>query len=144
MFAGDRATAENAYRKAIDYDPKKDVVYGWGLQLFQDKWGGNATDLKAVAQAAANATYSKIEKTGVVIEDLKNAGFPAEAKTLGERALFPLDTRLKANPTMYTRTGRKHLSSGMRTICPPPAANMRWSPGNSLTVSKRKAITPMF
>lgn len=55
MFNGDNEAATKAFWTAQRLQPDYELIYNWGLQMHQPKWGGNpATLLQVVELAAAN------------------------------------------------------------------------------------------
>ncbi len=97
-FAGDTQRAEAALWKAEAFTPDKASVYDWGLEMFQDKWGGNSAALAKVAEHAAHADYPVVESAGKIAGALRDAGFDARANELLNRYMARTDERLQKNP----------------------------------------------
>ncbi len=97
-FTGDRATADAAFWKALDRHPNKAEVYGWGLQMFQPKWGGDPADLAKVARLAAAERYDDMGTLLGIVRNLKDAGFAAEAAALTGGRKASADAALAKNP----------------------------------------------
>jgi len=100
-FYGDSAQAETAFQKALTLDTDKEEVYGWGLQMYQPKWGGDPASLQRVAAQAAAEKWDSANAAADIAEELNGAGFNAEGAQVltdfiaRERPIvskFPTDT----------------------------------------------------
>ena len=85
-FTGQDALADGSFWKAYRREPDRATVYSWGLQMFQDKWGGDPATLAKVAHLAATDTYADPREMIAVSEDLGGAGSPELQKALQVRA----------------------------------------------------------
>jgi len=77
-FYGDTTQAETAFQKALALDTDKEEVYGWGLQMYQPKWGGDPASLQRVAALAAAEKWDSANAAVAISESLAGAGFSAE------------------------------------------------------------------
>lgn len=84
-FDGDGEIAADALRKALKYDPDRAEVYAWGLQMYQEKWGGDASSLAAIAHKASADQYPDCVTTLTVVGQLKDARQDADAGALLSR-----------------------------------------------------------
>ena len=71
-FAGHSRTADQALWKGIALNPNDPEYYTWGLQMYQDKWGGNPSQLNKVAQGIAAIRYTTVAQGLYGVKILKN------------------------------------------------------------------------
>ena len=77
-FYGDMTQAHSAFTKALALDPDKAEVFGWGLQMYQPKWGGDPASLQHIAALAAAEKWDNSSAAVVMAESLAGAGFSTE------------------------------------------------------------------
>ncbi|MBC8104206.1 MAG: tetratricopeptide repeat protein [Cytophagales bacterium] len=97
-FSGSRSVAEAAFAKAETLSADKQQVYEWGLQMFQEKWGGQKSDLDRVAEGAANTEYKNTQSAGYIAVQLREAGYSDQADKLMNRWIATIDDLLAKNP----------------------------------------------
>jgi tetratricopeptide (TPR) repeat protein len=97
-FSGNHQAAEDAFWKAETYSDDKFQVFEWGLQMFQEKWGGQKTDLNRVAQDAAMASYDDTKSAGRIANVLRGIGYTKEADELLNRLMASAEKRLAQDP----------------------------------------------
>ena len=97
-FAGDQEVAEDAFWKAETYSLDKAQTFSWGLQMFQQKWGGRKSDLDRVAQDAGNADYDGTQTAGIMAKELRGLGYATQADNLLNRWMASAENRLAKNP----------------------------------------------
>ena len=85
-FAGVDALADAAFWKAARLEADKGEVFGWGLEMYQEKWGGAPEQLARVAKAAAEARYPSAGGAVDIAEKLEELDFGEEAERLLARA----------------------------------------------------------
>lgn len=71
-FAGDMRVADQALWKGIALNLNDAEYYTWGLQMYQDKWGGDPSKLNKVAQGIAAIQYSTVAKGLSAVKMLKD------------------------------------------------------------------------
>jgi tetratricopeptide (TPR) repeat protein len=86
-FAGDPERADAAFWKAYALDKSDLRIYTWGLEMYQEKWGGDPKTLAKVAHLAAAAPLPATTNFYTLGGELRAAGFPAEAKIMFARAI---------------------------------------------------------
>ncbi|MBV9851746.1 MAG: hypothetical protein JO250_18915, partial [Armatimonadetes bacterium] len=69
-FDGQSAIADRAFWNALRWDPDHADVYGWGLEMYQEKWGGDPMTLAKVAGLAAADHYPTVGEAVSVADDL--------------------------------------------------------------------------
>ena len=78
-FSSDSTRADAAFRKALALDANKVEVYGWGLQMYQPKWGGSPAMLGRVSSLAAAEAWDNSEAATSIAQALGSAGDTSEA-----------------------------------------------------------------
>ena len=71
-FAGDMRLADLALWKGIALNPNDPEYYTWGLQMYQDKWGGDPSKLNKVAQGIAAIHYTTVADGLAAVTILKD------------------------------------------------------------------------
>ena len=71
-FAGDMRLADQALWKGIALHPNDPEYYDWGLQMYQEKWGGDPTKLAQVAQRMAAIQYATVASGLYAVKMLKD------------------------------------------------------------------------
>jgi tetratricopeptide (TPR) repeat protein len=61
-FAGQARLADQAFWKNVALAKNNLDAYGWGLQMYQDKWYGDASKLHQVAHALATIPYATVTR----------------------------------------------------------------------------------
>jgi hypothetical protein len=84
-FAGYGDVAVKAWERSKQLSDDPYDIYSWGLQLFQEKWGGTKESLAAVAREAAEADYPNSVEAGNISNTLQSLGFQNEASRLIRR-----------------------------------------------------------
>ena len=84
-FSGGKMWAEECYWKAVELDKSDPDVHAWGLQMFQEKWGGSPSDLQKVADIAVDAPLKTMAARRRIAWDLKEAGCQSQATTMYAR-----------------------------------------------------------
>ena len=115
-FAGNTEFADKAFWKAVQTDHGDAVLYGWGLEMYQAKWGGDPAKLVKVANAAAADTYATPDITHSMADKLFSYGYSAQASQLYARIVPLYGARLQKQPDdtsalshlamAFTRLGR--------------------------------------
>lgn len=111
-FAGDSRRADAAFWKALRLDPNHAEVYGWGLQMYQPKWGGAPATLAKVARLAAAQHYDDASSAVTVAQSLGYAGFDAESKSL--MAAFTSQCRDAVRRTPNSPLAHWELAAALR------------------------------
>jgi tetratricopeptide (TPR) repeat protein len=70
-FEGQTRLADQAFWKSIALHPNDPEYYAWGLQMYQDKWGGDPGKLNKVAQDLAAMPYPTVAAGLVAVKMLK-------------------------------------------------------------------------
>jgi len=86
-FASDRVRADSAFWKAYALDKGDHRVYTWGLEMYQQKWGG---DPKTLAKVARLMTTNPLPPSADLYNmglELRSAGFPDDANVMFRRAV---------------------------------------------------------
>jgi tetratricopeptide (TPR) repeat protein len=96
-FSGNRERAEDAFWKAEKISADKYTVFDWGLQMFQEKWGGRKSDLDRVAQEAGRADYRNTQNAGMIAKELREMGYTAESDSLMSRWMAAVEQQLAKN-----------------------------------------------
>ena len=97
-FAGQSAVADRAFWNALRLDPDHADVFDWGLQMYQQKWGGDPVTLGKVATLAAADHYPTVGEAITVANDLEEAGFPDQAKSLLDGVIADARTAAQRAP----------------------------------------------
>ena len=115
-FAGETQFADKAIWKAIHLAQGDIEVYGWGLEMYQPKWGGAPEKLAQVANAAAADAYPTPDRMSSMADKLFAYGFAAQANRLYARAAPLYAAQLARQPddpnalrhlaVAFTRMGR--------------------------------------
>ena len=71
-FEGQTRLADQAFWKSIALHPNDPEYYAWGLQMYQDKWGGDPNKLNKVAQNLATMPYPTVAAGLVAVKLLKD------------------------------------------------------------------------
>lgn len=102
-FAGYPRLADQALWKGISLDKTNPDFYGWGLQMYQDKWDGSPAKLHQIAQALASLPYPDVSRGLQVVKMLgDNEQQPGQFGPQKQALLSSLLTRtekaIAANP----------------------------------------------
>ena len=82
-FNGDDAVARQALQTAIDLKYDRSAIYGWALEMYQDKWGGDPATLSKFARmAASDPAIVTSDEVVYVATELENSGFTPLAQQL--------------------------------------------------------------
>lgn len=81
-FVGDNRRADAAFWKALRLDPDHVDVLGWGLEMYQPKWGGDPATLDKVADLAAAQHYESADQIATIADSLEAAGFHDKAQAV--------------------------------------------------------------
>ena len=93
-FDGDMNVAKGAFWKALRFSPYRAGVYSWGLEMFQDKWGGDPATLAKVAHLATADHYPSVEDAMDTATALYKVGFDEESTTLAFRTITEAETAI--------------------------------------------------
>lgn len=97
-FNGNSERADAAFWKAMRLDPGDIRLYNWGLEMYQQKWGGDPKTLAKVARLATTAPFPPNSDLYTLGTELKAAGFPVEAKSLAARAIVQARDMVRLYP----------------------------------------------
>lgn len=97
-FAGEMAAADEALQQALKLDPDHANSYRWAMQMYQEKWGGDAEDLAATAQAISRRTLRPAGTAIALAKTMKAVGFEKEARTTLTRTVTDLTGVLTKYP----------------------------------------------
>ncbi|MBC7807901.1 MAG: tetratricopeptide repeat protein [Akkermansiaceae bacterium] len=98
-FAGDSNEADAAMTMARKLNTNSPYdTYQWALEMYQPKWGGDPSQLQAVAREAASARYVSPVETVAIYKQLGRGGFKAEQKQMGDRIFKETTAAIAKNP----------------------------------------------
>lgn len=93
-FAGHMRLADQALWKDIALNKNDPGAYEWGLQMYQDKWGGSLQKLNLIAQTMASLPYPIVSQGLYAAKLLRdNEGEPNQFLTQRQALLSRLLTR---------------------------------------------------
>jgi len=96
-FCGDIGTARDAYGKSERYNRDKASAYGWGLEMFQLKWGGDPQMLTTVAEHAEQTDFRDPVQAGRAAIYLRSAGQVEAANAIINRCLAKAEAAIATN-----------------------------------------------
>nr|MDQ2732569.1 tetratricopeptide repeat protein [Armatimonadota bacterium] len=106
---GDNTLADAAFWKAVQLDPEKVEVYGWGLTMYGSHWLNQQDHLVQVARLSAFEPYAEPSGAAAAAKDLNEAGFKDEAKALLARSV----TQWQAAVQKYPDDPRNRFNLGL-------------------------------
>jgi tetratricopeptide (TPR) repeat protein len=98
-FSGDHDRADAAFWKALNLDKSDIEIYKWGLEMYQEKWGGDPKSLAKVARLAGEAVFPPASDLYGLGTELQGAGFPVESKAMFARAIAQQRDLVRQYPT---------------------------------------------
>jgi len=107
-FAGDSERADGAFWKAYALDKSDMNLYMWGLEMYQEKWGGDPKTLAKVAHLTMVAPFPPDANFYGLSTELREAGFLTEAKAMNARAIVQARARVRLHP----KDSEAHTSLG--------------------------------
>ena len=97
-FGSDRRRAEAAFWRAQSLDKRDCRVYLWGLEMFQEKWGGDPVNLTKVAHLSAAFDYPEGADVYLLATELFSLGYDSEAKIEFRNAISRARTMVRRHP----------------------------------------------
>jgi tetratricopeptide (TPR) repeat protein len=99
-FNGNAADAVAAWETAEKTGCNPYDLYDWGLQMFQDKWGGSPARLRKVGEAAVKAQYNTIGEALDILANLQDAGLSDLAAQMGSDLLKQAQDAVQKQPNL--------------------------------------------
>lgn len=103
-FNSDTTLADTALQTALALGADKSDVYGWALEMYQPKWGGDAAKLARFAQLAAADTTLEAAEAVYIARELKSGGNP----DLQQKVLTGFIARRRAYLAAHPSDGGGH------------------------------------
>ena len=102
-FAGNPQMADKALWKGIALSKNDPTYYGWGLQMYQDKWDSNPAKLQQIAQALVTLSYPTVSEgigaAKILRDNEQTPGqFAAPKQALLTSLLARTEKAIAANP----------------------------------------------
>jgi tetratricopeptide (TPR) repeat protein len=88
-FLGHEETGKGAFWKAVKLEPRNQHIFGWGLEMFQPKWGGEKADLLKVISLVSADDYLLSTLISETLGALSLLDWQADRGAEITKALFP-------------------------------------------------------
>jgi tetratricopeptide (TPR) repeat protein len=100
-FASDKRLAEAAFWNALRLSDDPYEVYGWGLEMFQTKWGGDPATLETVSRLAAIEPITPLARRAFLAESIRGAGQAAVATEMTGKLESEARSQIARTPSDY-------------------------------------------
>lgn len=102
-FAGRPRAADQAFWKNVELDPNNPAIYGWGLQMYQQKWDDNPQQLNRLVQTLITLPYPTVAQGLYAAQMLKDNepepnAYKSDIQTLVTALLARTQQAIAKNP----------------------------------------------
>ncbi len=108
-FTSDTAVADHALQTGLTLGDDKAGIYGWALEMYQPKWGGDPAKLREFTQLAASDTTLDTASVLSVSRELYDSGSPE----LYKKMLADFITRRRTFLSGHPNDGQAHEDLAM-------------------------------